>query len=75
MSSPLRLGGFMGHAMDTLALCGNTTGTPVMTGKSSDLNSRFVKGYLRVYSVAIEGDNMEGSWTCTLVSTFRAGPT
>lgn len=29
------------------------------------LNSRFVKGYLRVYSVSIEGDNMEGSWTCT----------
>lgn len=24
-----------------------------------------VKGYFRVYSVRIEGDNMEGSWSCT----------
>ena len=29
------------------------------------LNSRYAKGYFRVYSVTIEGDNMEGSWTCT----------
>lgn len=29
------------------------------------LNSRLVRGYFRVYSIAIEGDNMEGSWTCT----------
>ena len=29
------------------------------------LNSKYVRGYFRVYSVVIEGDNMEGSWTCT----------
>lgn len=29
------------------------------------LNSKVVRGYFRVYSIAIEGDNMEGSWTCT----------
>lgn len=29
------------------------------------LNSKYVRGYFRVYSVSIEGDNMEGSWTCT----------
>ena len=29
------------------------------------LNSKVVKGYFRVYSVRIEGDNMEGSWSCT----------
>lgn len=29
------------------------------------LNSRLVKGYFRVYSITIEGDNLEGSWTCT----------
>lgn len=29
------------------------------------LNSKAVKGYFRVYSVRIEGDNMEGSWSCT----------
>ena len=29
------------------------------------LNSKMVKGYFRVYSVRIEGDNMEGSWSCT----------
>lgn len=29
------------------------------------LNSRLVRGYFRVYSISIEGDNMEGSWTCT----------
>lgn len=29
------------------------------------LNSKSVRGYFRVYSVQIEGDNMEGSWTCT----------
>lgn len=28
------------------------------------LNSKDVKGYFRVYSVSIEGDNMEGSWSC-----------
>lgn len=28
------------------------------------LNSKYVQGYFRVYSVAIEGDNMEGIWTC-----------
>lgn len=30
------------------------------------LNSKVVRGYFRVYSIAIEGDNMEGSWTCTV---------
>lgn len=29
------------------------------------LNSKYVRGYFRVYSVVIEGDNTEGSWTCT----------
>ena len=29
------------------------------------LNSKYVRGYFRVYSVVVEGDNMEGSWTCT----------
>jgi len=29
------------------------------------LNSKMVKEYFRVYSVRIEGDNMEGSWSCT----------
>lgn len=29
------------------------------------LNSSYVKGYFRVYSITIEGDNYEGSWTCT----------
>ena len=29
------------------------------------LNSQSVKGYFRVYSVTIEGDNCEGSWSCT----------
>lgn len=29
------------------------------------LNSKAVKGYFRVYSVRIEGDNMEGAWSCT----------
>lgn len=29
------------------------------------LNSRLLKGYFRVYSITIEGDNIEGSWTCT----------
>lgn len=29
------------------------------------LNSRVVQGYFRVYSIAIEGDNYEGSWSCT----------
>ena len=29
------------------------------------LNCKYVRGYFRVYSVVIEGDNMEGSWTCT----------
>lgn len=29
------------------------------------LNSRYVKGYFRVYSVNIEGDNYESSWGCT----------
>lgn len=29
------------------------------------LNSKYVRGYFRVYSVTVEGDNMEGSWTCT----------
>lgn len=28
------------------------------------LNSKTVKGYFRVYSVKIEGDNLEKSWTC-----------
>ena len=29
------------------------------------LKSKYVEGYFRVYSVTIDGDNMEGSWTCT----------
>ncbi len=29
------------------------------------LNSIYVTGYFRVYSIAIEGDNYEGSWSCT----------
>lgn len=29
------------------------------------LNSKYVRGYFRVYSVVIEGDNMDGAWTCT----------
>lgn len=29
------------------------------------LNSRYVRGYFRVYSVSIDGDNYEGSWSCT----------
>lgn len=29
------------------------------------LNSKTVKGYFRVYSITIEGDNLEGSWSCT----------
>ena len=29
------------------------------------LNSKRVKGYFRVYSVSIDGDNMESSWSCT----------
>lgn len=29
------------------------------------LNSQYVRGYFRVYSVSIEGDNMEGTWTCS----------
>lgn len=29
------------------------------------LNSMYVKGYFRVYSIAIEGDNYEGTWSCT----------
>lgn len=29
------------------------------------LNSKYVTGYFRVYSVNIEGDNVDGSWTCT----------
>lgn len=29
------------------------------------LNSIYVTGYFRVYSIAIEGDNYAGSWTCT----------
>lgn len=29
------------------------------------LDSIYVKGYFRVYSIAIEGDNYEGSWSCT----------
>ena len=29
------------------------------------LNSIHVRGYFRVYSIEIEGDNYEGSWTCT----------
>ena len=28
------------------------------------LNSRYVKGYFRVYSVTMEGDNIDGSWSC-----------
>lgn len=28
------------------------------------LNSKYVRGYFRVYSVTLEGDNFEGSWTC-----------
>ena len=29
------------------------------------LNSRLVHGYFRVYSITAEGDNVQGSWTCT----------
>lgn len=29
------------------------------------LNSIYVTGYFRVYSLVIEGDNYEGSWVCT----------
>ena len=29
------------------------------------LNSKAARGYFRVYSISIEGDNIEGSWTCT----------
>ena len=29
------------------------------------LESKMVTGFFRVYSLEIEGDNMEGSWTCT----------
>lgn len=29
------------------------------------LNSIYVKGYFRVYSICIEGDNFDGTWTCT----------
>ena len=29
------------------------------------LNSLKVRGYFRVYSIAMEGDNMEGDWTCS----------
>ena len=29
------------------------------------LNSKYVTGYFRVYSVSIEGDNYDGSWSCT----------
>lgn len=28
------------------------------------LDSKYVRGYFRVYSVTIEGDNYDGSWTC-----------
>lgn len=29
------------------------------------LNSKYARGYFRVYSVSIKGDNMESSWSCT----------
>lgn len=29
------------------------------------LNSRIAKGYFRVYSITIDGDNYGGSWSCT----------
>lgn len=29
------------------------------------LDSKYVTGYFRVYSLSIDGDNCEGSWTCT----------
>ncbi|MCC8067327.1 MAG: hypothetical protein LIO94_09540, partial [Clostridiales bacterium] len=29
------------------------------------LDSIYVTGYFRVYSITIEGDNYEGDWTCT----------
>lgn len=29
------------------------------------LNSKYIRGYFRVYSVVIEGDNVDGAWTCT----------
>ena len=29
------------------------------------LDSKTVKGYFRVYSVSMDGDNTEGSWSCT----------
>lgn len=29
------------------------------------LDSIYVKGYFRVYSVSVSGDNYEGSWSCT----------
>lgn len=29
------------------------------------LDSKAVKGYFRVYSVSMDGDNTEGSWSCT----------
>ena len=29
------------------------------------LESKMVTGFFRVYSLEIEGDNVEGSWTCT----------
>lgn len=29
------------------------------------LDSKIVRGYFRVYSINVEGDNLEGSWSCT----------
>ena len=29
------------------------------------LESKMVTGFFRVYSLEIEGDNVEGSWACT----------
>jgi len=29
------------------------------------LESKAVQGYFRVYSIELNGDNLEGDWTCT----------